>query len=695
MNSNVKIIVFAFFTLACGMILFSQCKKDSNENNENPPVEWVTGAKTTMVIYASPGEEVTETVNGLTFIFPEGGSGTLEVAPIISGVEPVLPGNGYFINYSGSESIQLVLPKNDSLINMVWGWGTAQAYENYYDTWAPIPFDSLNPEKEAFALLMPDSEKGSKDGSSGYNYHWITYLDENSEEGTRYNAMTTDLHGLINRYIDSLPPVLKDSVIARKHRGMHWQMAWSATDTYYKPSYDNKTACLIVQPLSVTNIPNVKSNLAHESGHYLHHLMVYHDTYATLQSQLPWITVQHGLSTVTNRLTYFIEEPAYFADYFQNECLGGSPSQSPEDPKIIWDNNNKPQVKDFPGLEGFGVIMLSSLHRIGNSVRDVWQSSGTTDIPVIGAPFKDIFDMIGKGANSIDFLREQINTYLVLHFKGDLMIPLMQRIGWGYSVKIRVVDAAGNPISGVTARSCYKQGNIKFWYSHKNTTPTSNDGILTLEGVFPGECEIRFYHESDSLDQHLEITWGNKTNEVLDVGDWTVDFSLALPPYLANKNYGIYVGTANFQCDGLGTGLINIPSGIANGLSEDDYIVCHSNGAGTITIDWTKTDVYGNVETCTGSGTVLPHHIVPGIFDTYYYTMNISFTYTHTSYDGWTTKQYLATVTGIDKLDKYMTSNAVCTGTITINWIDANEEFQTCSNTLTFGNFFIHEFVSK
>lgn len=694
MKHSLKISTVALAVMA--ITFLSTCKKDNNDNPGNPSGDWVIGTKTTLTINASPGEEVTEPDNGLTFIFPNGGSGTLEVAPLTPGAEPVLPGNGYYVNYSGSESIQLILPKNDDIFNMAWGWGTAEAYENYYEIWAPIPSDSINPEKIAFSLVMPQNGKSSNEGVSGYNYLWITHLEAGSEEGIRYNAMTADLDGLIKRYIDSLPPVLKDSVVARKHRGMHWQMAWSENDTYYQPYYDNKTVCLIVQPKNVTNIPNVQSNLAHESGHYLHHLMVYHDVYANIRSQLPLITVQHGLTEHTNRLTYFIEEPAYFADYFQNGCLGGSVPQTPENPGILWDNNNKPQATDYPGLEGFGAVMLGNLHRTDNTVRDVWASSGTTDIPVIGAPFKDIFDIIGKGANSIDLLREHINTYLVLNFKGDLMIPLMQRIGWGYSVKIRVVDAAGTPISGVTARSCYKEGNTKFWYSHKTTTPTSTDGILTLEGVFPGECEIRFYHESDSLDQHLEITWGNKTNEVLDVGDWTVDFSLALPPYLENKDYGIYVGSFNFDCPAVSSQYLYIPQGAWSGGPEDDWIICHSNGAGSITIDYTiNYPDAGYKEICTGSGTVIPHHIEPGFIPTYYYAMNINFTYKKIWSSGLLSHQFEGTVTGIDHLDPYMTSDAACTGTMTRYWIDENQQTQSCSYTETFPNFILHNFISK
>ncbi len=73
------------------IVFLSTCKKDNDDdNNENPPADWVIGTKTTVQVNASPGEEVTEPVNGLTFMFPDGGSGNLEVAPIISGVEPVL-----------------------------------------------------------------------------------------------------------------------------------------------------------------------------------------------------------------------------------------------------------------------------------------------------------------------------------------------------------------------------------------------------------------------------------------------------------------------------------------------------------------------------------------------------------------------------------------------------------------------------
>lgn len=688
---------------ATGIAFLSTCKKETTDDNtDNPTVEWVTGTKTTLAIDAAPGEEVTESVNGLTFMFPDGGSGTLEVAPIISGAAPLIAGSGYYINFTGTNKIRLILPESDTATSMVWGYGQEDGlmhdYTNSMITWVAIPYDSISPVKRSYLLVMPQHKisKDVKAEKKGYNYTYITTLREEDVLFYKYEAMKSELKAMIKRYLDSIQPgPLKDLILERRNT-IAEKLYWGS------PSYDpfwmdaSEPCCKINMNPDYPSLDQLKTDLAHESGHYIMHLMIGNDAYKALQAQLPANTTMHGLGTPADRDDYYIEESAYLSEYFQNGTVTGS---YPEEPRIMLHGSyNMPDVQDYPGIEGFGIVLFAGLHRTNPKIKDVHAPYGVNnfvDFPVIGAPFKDIFEIQGKGAKSIDELRVHITDYLISKNKGQLAVPFFQRLGWGYhNVTMTIVDPQGNKLSNVSARSiCIVDG--KTWYGPKMTTVTGADGKYTLKGVFPGESEVRFYQGTDSLDQHLELTWGFNTNEVIDLGNWTVDFSMALPPYLANKNYGIYVGSANFQCGSLNPGLIHIPMDIANGITEDEYIVCHSNGAGTITIDWTHTDMYGNVETCTGGGTVLPHHIVPGIFDTYYYTINLSFTYSYTSSANLGSRHYVATVTGIDKLDKYMTSNAVCTGTMTINWLDANEDPQTCSNPLAFGNFFIHEFVSK
>lgn len=706
MKNSLKISLLVLS--ATGIAFLSTCKKETtDDNNDNPTVEWVTGTKTTVAIDAAPGEEVTETVNGLTFMFPDGGSGTLEVAPIISGAAPLLAGSGYYINFTGTDRIRLILPESDTATSMVWGYGEEgglmQDYSNYQNTWVAIPYDSINPAKRSYLLELPQQKAGGK----GYKYMHITLLNKESIMYDKYEEMKAELQGMINRYIDSLAAGdLKDSVKKRMWR--LWYKLYWAPGPSYDPFWEDKSVpyCKIVMNPDFQSIEQLKVDLAHESGHYMMHLMVDNDAFKVMQAQLPANTTNHGIGTPADRNDYYIEESAYLSEYFQNGTVAGL---NPEEPRIMLHASyNMPDVQDFPGIEGYGVVLFAGLHRTNPKIKDVHAPYGVNnfvDFPVIGAPFKDIFEIQGKGAKSIDELRNHINDYLISKNKGQLAVPFFQRLGWGYhNVTMTIVDPQGNKLSNVSARSiCIVDG--KTWYGPKMTTVTGADGKYTLKGVFGGNTnengainKIRFYRgTTDSVDVLSPgiTNWGFPTNFKWDWGNIEVDLDNPLPPYLGNKDYGITVGAFTFGCPGVGTTNNYIPMGMWYGGPEDNYIICQSNGAGSITIDYSIWDaVSGIKETCEGTGTVTPHHIDPGFMGQYYYTFDITFTYKRYYYDV-LDYQFEGTVTGVDHLDPYMTSDAVCTGTITRYWVDENQQPQSCFYTETFPNFILHDFIYK
>ncbi len=716
MKQVFKISAFVFAMLI--IAFFNTCKKDNNDNNENPAVDWVIGTKTTVEINASPGDEVTESVNGLTFMFPDGGSGTLEVAPIISGVAPLIEGFGYYINFTGTDKIRLILPESDTATTMVWGYGEEDGlmhdYTNSMNTWVAIPYDSITPEKRAYLLVMPQlkMDKDIKAEKKGYNYTYITTLRGEDAVFYKYESMKSELKAMIKRYLDSIQPgPLKDLILERRNTIVE-KLYWGS------PSYDpfwmdaSEPCCKINLNQDYPSIEQLKTDLAHESGHYIMHLMVGNSGYQTLQAQLPANTTMHGIGTPADRDDYMIEESAYLSEYFQNGTVAG---YNPEEPRIMLSGSyNMPDVQDFPGIEGYGIVLFAGLHRTNPKIKDVHAPYGVsrfTDFPVIGAPFKDIFEIQGKGAKSIDELRNHINDYLISKNKGQLAVPFFHRLGWGYhNVTMTIVDPQGNKLSNVSARSiCIADG--KTWYGPKMTTVTGTDGNYTLKGVFGGTAnengainKIRFYRgTTDSADVLSPgiVNWGFYTNWKWEWGNIEVDLDNPLPPYLENKDYGIYVGPFFFGCPEPDPPyqIQYIPLGALSGGNEDDWIICQSNGAGSITIDYTIIyELSGYKETCTGSGTVIPHHIeTGGLFNLYYYTFNINFTYKryNTTWGDQLKYQFDGTVTGIDHLDPYLTSDAVCTGTMTRHWIDENNEPQSCSYTEYFNNFILHNFISK
>lgn len=685
-------LILATFTLA----FFSTCQKD-----DDPAVEWTTGTVTTMNISASAGEEVFEPVNGLTFSFPDGGSGSLEVAPILSGADPVFEEcTGFLINYDGQTEIRFVV-EDTSETAMLWGWGSndglMEDYTDADDMWVSIPFETLEENKRSYMLVMPETSyiKNAKAVHAGFKYYiWLPHLSLYHQDKLAWLIEKKNL--MHANYIGSLPPTIKENTLARVNS--NYSRIFFSSAAYYDPWWN------VLGKISLKTIINLAANvndstvhlgsLAHEDGHYMLHMMLGDEIFGTIVSQLPNpVPDDHGVGDLRNRTDYYIEESAYFSEYFHTGIV--SNTSSPEDLRtFLWSNTNMPDKVDYPSLEGFGVAMLANLHRTDARALSIYMPEKYNvfvELPVIGASFEDIFGIIARGSKNIDELRQHISDYLDSQNKGDMLAPFLQRLGWGYQVKVKAVDADNKPLSGITARSVCRAGG-KYWYGTTSYFASGADGILTIPEVFGGEDPLyegtrflRFYFENDSLDVDnlgidLDISWLNKTNEIIDLGSVTLDFSNTMPPYLESKDYGLYVGMLNsWLCpDSASAGdYIYFPR--YHNMSGD-YITCTSNGGGSVSISWTN-----NSETCTGSGTVMPHHIeMDGWMPVNYYSFNISFEY---NYQGVPSYKYTGSITGIGHLDTYFTSRQLdCNGTMTLYWKDGNGDPQECSYQKSFTN---------
>jgi hypothetical protein len=155
-------------------------------------------------------------------------------------------------------------------------------------------------------------------------------------------------------------------------------------------------------------------------------------------------------------------------------------------------------------------------------------------------------------------------------------------------------------------------------------------------------------------------------------------------PHLAQGTYGLYIGSFNtWECpENVNTGQDFYIPRIYN--TSGEYITCTCDGQGNILINWTTDN-----ESCTGSGTILPHHIDnSGWMPLYFYTFNINFEYTYNGY-----YKYSASLTGVDKLDSYLSSiKLVCAGAITHYYTDNEGNPQNCSYPKSFSFPFLHDF---
>ena len=139
------------------LFLFSSCdmfdtifdNSDDDINTEGPE-QWELG-ETTVYDVSGNGEIIVEDTNtGYSFLFPDGGLGTLEVGNIISGPETPFDGKGIYVDYDGNENLQIIIPNTESKYDMVLGYGTATGSMN----------DSIDADPRWISVALTDSIDG-------------------------------------------------------------------------------------------------------------------------------------------------------------------------------------------------------------------------------------------------------------------------------------------------------------------------------------------------------------------------------------------------------------------------------------------------------------------------------------------------------------------------------------------------------
>ncbi|MFA6470907.1 MAG: hypothetical protein WCU00_02610, partial [Candidatus Latescibacterota bacterium] len=499
---------------------------------------------------------------------PEGGSGKLQTAPIVSTVTAPVSGNGYYINYDQKSDISLVFAPAEGSTILVYGYGTSFGlmgdYTDRDQSWVSIPSRTLADGKIAFDLLMPFEVSGKASaripsGHQGFNKIWVAKIDKDTPDDQKLTSYRLEASRMIGRYLSELPTSLRDEALDNVTDKMAWKLVFGGSDDYsafiaYTPVYTVNSYTINIKK-EYTDPGEIAGHIAHESGHYMFHAIAGNSTYMTVYSQMPWDTSKHGTGDVNDRKAMFIEDPAYFSDYYQNGSVGAV--ANPTEPKsFVYSSLNLPWKVDAPSIEGFGCMMLAGLNRTKDTIVDLYSTEKVKfrTVPVINSSFTDIFGLLYQKPvpTDIDLLRERIRTYLAGAGKEKYFQPYLHSMGWSYSVTGKFVDAAGNPLANATAKNFYNDG-VQIWVGGATDKPSAADGTFSVPyGVFGGKSILRVYNGKDSVDVDLDIDWAKPTNVPINRGTLTISeptvtktFNLSFTAH-DTANWGT---TANFKID--------------------------------------------------------------------------------------------------------------------------------------------------
>lgn len=524
------IITAAFFILGCSKDSpLSDKDSETGDITTGPPVSYTVSSSTSIAVQDS--------VSGCSFVFPEGGSGTLSVAAVTSSPDLELAATKVTVEYDGAEPVEILVPETSGGENIVF----------VYTKPAGIATDNIGDSEASWWGLAP---AGERDGATAFvitpfmnaaqtaktagkaetanTVLAIASVTTASPQAERMAALRQSVQQCVAWWLDNLPPDLAATARTLVEGDLRYDIAFTNEGNCYDHTRRTFGPDAVIE-LCMSDNPDKAANVhtaAHEVGHYMNHVLVGYDRYVELLNRMPtnWWggLLPHGFSDYFEHRRYVIEDYAFLSDALIND--GTVDSNDITQPMTRTSFGKGPDERDYPSYEGYGVLMLGSLRRTAPTVYCFWPQSPRADAPVVGAPIADVLGLVAHGARDTNELRQVIQNYLDTRTADRYKLPaLLEPIGWSYHGAGKVADKDGNPVAGAHVLSVCQDGAKE--YRTYFSTPTLADGSFTLPRIFPGTNILRIYwnNDKDSTDVSYTADWTKLTTERLTMGTFTID----------------------------------------------------------------------------------------------------------------------------------------------------------------------------
>jgi len=515
--------------LAALLLLLSGCSdRDRLTDGGGNGGTFSLGPETSYPIPAGTDVAVPDSISGGTFVLATGG-GTVRVARIASGPAPSAPGESFWVGYEGPGRIRLEISDDPDVMEILYGYGIDMGSIDdeigRVERWTCVPVaESLQVSPGIRSVryeLIPQFERGGREKAGthlGFGAYHLAQLTPQSTSVQRFEAAKRQGWNYLGAVIDSLPSAMAGYVATQTASGATYEPTfYNSEDHKYKGFLYLSALFPITDPSIYLGPAASEHTVAHEMGHFINHILAGEQKYLVLEAQAP---DEHAPGEEHPNRSSIMEDYAHFCDYF---CTGTVLNVDSNEPYSFFESFTgsrglSPSAVDWPSLEGFGTVMLTSLIRRSSTIRT--SATRTQDFPVIGANFPEVWRLVAAGAPNINVLRDSVETFLAARGKRALMPVFGERIGWRYHGRGRLVDADGNPIKNASVTAIYSSGN-KIWRTPGSAT-SGSDGIFTISRLFPGQSRLRVGQGTDSTDVDIEIPWSRPTNNEVDLGDLVV-----------------------------------------------------------------------------------------------------------------------------------------------------------------------------
>ncbi len=514
---------------------------------DDNPVQWELGPVAEHPVPGTPGAIVTDAASGTEFRFPEGGDNTLRVAPIVSGPTPPYAGQGISVEYDGDEEVQLLVDAAGAGRVLVFGHGAVRGAINEpagEPRWVSVPEVDTLGGKIACLLTMPYGSSAAAPGPApaarggaavlslqatppgGFNKYWISSI----PAGASVIDTMLNIELQASSYLDDLLAALTPARRTPAQREARGRLSAHYTfDGFYYQGFWMRSLGShgrMVHPTLHYRTSANAGNVAHELGHHFTHILVGDDTWSTLEGQAPVWDTGHGIRDVLGR-GIVLEEYAYLVEF---HLVGSVKSYDLYDPYVIF-SGMRPADTDFPGVEGFGAVMLANLGRSAGAMRDL-VTGQFVPAPVVNLSWGEIYEIVAEGATDINTLRARIEARL--GGQATKLPALLQRCGWRYAIQGRYVDATGAGVPGVTTTAVSRPGPVVYQGGFSSLESAGDGKFAVTGGVFGGASELRAIKGPDTAYVAIQIDWDQPTSTRQDLGNLVVNF----PPVIADLSPG-------------------------------------------------------------------------------------------------------------------------------------------------------------
>ena len=488
--------------------------------------------KTPLFTYGPPREidvegqfEVFDGESGLTFIFSEGGKGSLTVREILSGPpRPFAGGRGFEVSYPGGSEFFVRVSVAENEEAGCWGWGfmdgSADDGVSRDGRWVPIPGVEEN-ATWIYRWVMPyevpsqKPEEGRlrsalipRSNHRGFSQYWINSVKPDASDAERRIALAGQVELDIQSWIAVLPPTLQQTVRARV-AAMPYRLYW---DGSYYIGFTRSLLWTVATPMIGLRVDSDANTVAHEVGHYMTHVLAGDEAYLAMEDTAP--DENHGLGTWQPGRP-LVEDYAYFSQFLLTGAVGAADPTVPR--LLLWGID--PRKVDMPGVEGFGTVLLASLVRTANSTVSVF-SAQLEPVPVVGASLGEVATLYVLGAASVDALRPHLENFVATRGKAGALAVLAERAGWSYAAKGRVLDQGGQPVQNAQVSNILNVAGTDYDTGDGGTATTDSNGRFKLKRMFFGTSVLRIkLSNGEEKDVTVKIDPASPTNQEIDLGD--------------------------------------------------------------------------------------------------------------------------------------------------------------------------------